>query len=213
MAVVFFAACNEGKLEKTNQLMAKNEIPVTEEMNAALEEAIGIHIMSQKGMADTKSLGEELKFPGTQEEFDALEFTALPLYYIDAEVFMEDLGTKKLHEAIKPSPNKMLFLAKRDGRMAFLMGITKTEDGHWLKNNLGNTEYYFNRDFSQLPELLEQIDDNRFYFMDYFGHLILAYQKDGESYYASSVNDEKYAQKEGAFIENTLRQLQQNTEQ
>ena len=58
-----------------------------------------------------------------------------------------------------------------------------------------------------------QIDDNRFYFMDYFGHLILAYQKDGENYYASSVNDEKYAQKEGAFIESTLRQLQQNTEQ
>ena len=49
--------------------------------------------------------------------------------------------------------------------------------------------------------------------MDYFGHLILAYQKDGENYYASSVNDEKYAQKEGAFIESTLRQLQQNTEQ
>ena len=60
---------------------------------------------------------------------------------------------------------------------------------------------------------LEQIDDNHFYFMDYFGHLILAYQKDGENYYASSVNDEKDAQKEGAFIESTLRQMQQNTDQ
>lgn len=40
LGILFFIACSNEKLERTNQLLAKNEIAITEEMDAALQEAI-----------------------------------------------------------------------------------------------------------------------------------------------------------------------------
>lgn len=211
LGILFFIACSNEKLERTNQLLAKNEIAITEEMDAALQEAIQEHIAIQAGNPNTKSLPVEFQFPSTQEEFAALEFTTLPLYRFDYRVFLENPSAEQLSKAILPAEDEMIFLAKRDRRMTLLMGIEQDAQGEWHKNNLGKNEFYFNRDFALLPELLEKIDGNEFYCLDYFGHLKLVYKQNGETFFAGTINGGN-AETEKEFAKGALRLSQYTKE-
>lgn len=192
-------------------MLAKNEIAITEEMDAALQEAIQEHIAIQAGNPNTKSLPVEFQFPSTQEEFDALEFTTLPLYRFDYRVFLENPSAEQLSKAILPAEDEMIFLAKRDRRMTLLMGIEQDAQGEWHKNNLGKNEFYFNRDFALLPELLEKIDGNEFYCLDYFGHLKLVYKQNGETFFAGTIKGGN-AETEKEFAKGALRLSQYTKE-
>lgn len=202
LGVLFFIACNDGKLEKTDQLIAKSEVTGTTETEAALQEAIKEYVAIQATMPDTKSLPAELQFPRTQEEFDELEFHALPLYKFDYnyDEFLRNPSPEQLQKLIQPAKDEMIFLATKDGRMVLFMGIKKFKDGKWRKTNLGNTEYYFKRDFSQLPELLEQVDGNEFACLNYFDHLELIYKINGETFYAGTANG-KFGYSEEEFVQ------------
>ena len=62
--------------------------------------------------------------------------------------------------------------------------------------------------------VLINIKNRRFHVMKQRKAIVLnSGGADSSTCVSIAVNDEKYAPKEGAFIESTLRQLQQNTEQ
>lgn len=192
-------ACNQ-ELKRADTLMLKNSSSMTEEMESALNEAIRDYledVVRSKASDVDKPYYTSFTTPG---EFDVLEFVPLPLYTFDYKIFLEDPGVEQLDIASLVPDNEMLFIGKERGSYVVLLHIKKNLDGEWVMYPRSpHMREYFERDYSGLANLLEEIDDNKFYFWD-CGGLLLVYEKNGERYYASDPND-KSPKKQEEFAE------------
>lgn len=116
----------------------------------------------------------------TAEEAEQLDFTTFPLYVLDADAFVEKLGTDDVMDYIRQDESHILLCGKSKGEVLVLSEMIKV-DGKWRKGQFSM------QDRNGLPELFDWLEqckevsgDKDCRLVDVLGSKYAVCMKDGE---------------------------------
>jgi hypothetical protein len=166
-------------------------LPLTDEQRVILDSLKHI-IYGPDGYDTTTDRVPSLMPP---EEFERLDFYALPYYEMNCDYFVAHPKAKSLLRRLDKAREDIYYIGLQDGEIASNLRGWRVIGG-WIPALKRGNAKYFAEHFSWLPEEIAKSDDGKCFVLNAFGRDFLVFRQAGEPLFVDDVRHRKYNKEE-----------------